>query len=471
MKKFLIYLLVFIVFLIVFPVQHTLAAEQRVIKVGAFNNYPVIFKDTDGNIKGLYVDLLSDIGSKENIKFTYVFGTWSEGLDRIKTGEVDLLTSVAFTEERSQFMDYTINPLLTVWGELYVPASSTIDSILELSDKKIGVMTGDINAKNFQELTSKFNVSCQFVEFASYDEVFKAVSEDKVDAAVAGITFGMANATKYRLRSTGVVFNPLDLFFTTAKEKNHDVLLLLDTYLAKWKGQDNSVFSQTKQKWMLGSANTIAILPSWLAYVLIVFVVTLIMAVAFIVLLRMRISQATLKIRQETEAQRESEEKYRFLVDRMQELAIILDEKGMIKFANKITFKTLGYPSEEVLEKPITDFILQESYEKAITSIQQEFLGKPQPGFEIQVKCKNGDIRILLIADASNPIVKDGKMVGILVNASDITEKKKAEEELIKSKIVLQEKIDELEKFNKLTVSREVKMQELKKELQDLKKP
>lgn len=113
-----------------------LAAEQKAIKVGSFNNYPVIFKDTDGMFKGLYVDLLTEIGRKENIKFEYVDGTWGEGLERIKLGEVDLLTSVGFTEERSQFMDYTKIPLLTVWGELYALSASDIDSILKVEGKK-----------------------------------------------------------------------------------------------------------------------------------------------------------------------------------------------------------------------------------------------------------------------------------------------------------------------------------------------
>ena len=122
--------------ILLFSFQYSFAAETRVVKVGAFNNFPVIFQYTDGVFKGLYVDLLTEIGQKENIRFEYIQGTWKDGLDRIRSGEVDLLTSVGYTEERSIFMDYCRNPLLTVWGELYVIKSSDIKGILDIGSTK-----------------------------------------------------------------------------------------------------------------------------------------------------------------------------------------------------------------------------------------------------------------------------------------------------------------------------------------------
>jgi hypothetical protein len=79
----------------------------------------------------------------------------------------------------------------------------------------------------------------------------------------------------------------------------------------------------------------------------------------------------------------------------------------------------------------------------------------------VEVKTKNGQIRVLQISEESNPIYKDGKMIGILANALDITDRKRATE-------ALQAKIDELEKFQKLTVGREMKMVELKNRIQEL---
>jgi hypothetical protein len=46
----------------------TVAKAQEVVKVGAFNFYPAIFQDKDGVVKGFYVDALSELGKKENLK-------------------------------------------------------------------------------------------------------------------------------------------------------------------------------------------------------------------------------------------------------------------------------------------------------------------------------------------------------------------------------------------------------------------
>lgn len=448
----------------------SLAAEAKLIRVGAFDNYPVIFKDTDGGIKGFYVDLLSEIEKKENYRFEYVFGSWNEGLERIEKGEVDLLTSVAYTDERSQYMDYTETPVLTVWGELYALKSTDIDGMLKVSDKKIGVMKGDINAENFLSRLQNFEISCQVMEFGSYDEIFDAIKKGEIDAGVAGITFGMANEMKYGLKSTGVVFNPLSLYFTAAKDKNQDLLQTLDKYLSEWKAKDNSTYYQAKQRWMRGTVDVVTAVPEWLRYVFIGFGLVFLVALVFIVLLRIQVGRATRKIKDEAEALRESEKKYEFLVERMQEMAIIVDQKGLINFVNQSTCKILGYPEEEILGKSITDFILPEFQQIALTSMEEEFRGNPQPGFEVEVKNKTGEVKILQISDASNPIIKDEKIVGVLVNAIDITKQKEAEKKLVEAKTVLESKVEELEKINKLTIGRELKMVELKEEVEELKK-
>jgi hypothetical protein len=56
----------------------------------------------------------------------------------------------------------------------------------------------------------------------------------------------------------------------------------------------------------------------------------------------------------------------------------------------------------------------------------------------------------------------------VLGIARDITEREKNEEELIKSKEELEEKLKQLETFNKVSVGRELKMIELKNRIKEL---
>ena len=62
------------------------------------------------------------------------------------------------------------------------------------------------------------------------------------------------------------------------------------------------------------------------------------------------------------EALRESEEKYRLVVDNAQE-AIVIAQNEMLRFVNPKTVELLAYPEEELLSKPFTEFIHQDDRE------------------------------------------------------------------------------------------------------------
>lgn len=172
MKK--IYLLLSLC--ILFLSLYANSQNQRIVKIGAFNYYPAIFLDNDNVVKGFFVDAFKEIEKQENIKFEYIYGSWNENLERIKKGEIDLITSAAITPERQLFMDYCQTSALTVWGELYVPLESEIDGITQLEGKKIAIMKSDYNAIYFMNLIIKFGIKSIFVEVSSFEEVFKAIS-------------------------------------------------------------------------------------------------------------------------------------------------------------------------------------------------------------------------------------------------------------------------------------------------------
>lgn len=290
MKK--IAFILILIFAIALP-----SKAKRIVKVAAFNFYPGIFQDTDGKVKGFYVDALNEIGKKENIEFVYVYGTWNQGLERINTGEVDILTSVAYSEERAVFMDYASEPILTVWSEVYVALSSDIHGILDLNNKKIAVMKADMNGKNLQQLANKLNVNCTFIETSDFQEVFNKVASGETDAGVVNNTFGASKYQDSGLQSSGIVFNPFDIFFTVRKNQNKDLLDLLSKYLVEGKHRRNSVFNVARQKWSHGIVGKIQVFPDWLNKAIYSILGLLVVLTVFIFLLRYQVKIATRKVK------------------------------------------------------------------------------------------------------------------------------------------------------------------------------
>ncbi len=130
---------------------------------------------------------------------------------------------------------------------------------------------------------------------------------------------------------------------------------------------------------------------------------------------------------------RESEEKYRFLLEGTQEMILVLSRSGKVLFINNNTLKKLGYGKEEVVGKSVANFLSKGSIKKALYALAQEFLGRPQKAMEVEVKEKSGGLRTFRISEASTPVHENGKMTGILITGYDITEQRKNEEDIRKS--------------------------------------
>lgn len=404
------------------------ASGQRVVRVGAFSYYPAIFKDADGDVKGFYVDALADIGRRENIRFEYVYGSWSEGLERIKSGEVDVLTSVAFTPERAVFMDYARTPLLTVWGELYVPLTSDIDGIREVQGKKIAVMKGDFNARHFIELVKKFDISCEFVEMPGFDDVFKAVAAGKVDAGVVNSTFGVARQNDFGLRSTGVVFNPFDIFITVAKGKNQDLLALLDGYLANWRHEADSPYNKARQKWSHGN-NVPSAIPRWLINAIVVLGVLVLCAVMFIALLKRQVRRATDEIRQREMQLRESEFNYQILSDSGQALIWTATPDKRCNYFNKVWLEFTGRTFDQEVGNGWAEGVHPDDLQRCLDTYVAAF-DKREP-FSMDYRLRRYDGEYRWLQDDGCPHYNlSGEFVGYIGYCLDITWRKLAEKQL-----------------------------------------
>ncbi|MDA8134692.1 MAG: PAS domain S-box protein [Desulfobacteraceae bacterium] len=405
------------------------AAESRVVRVGAFNYYPGIFKDTDGVVKGFYVDALADIGQRENIRFEYVYGSWAEGLERIQSGEVDVLTSVAFTEERAGFLDYTVTPLLTVWAELYTTEASGIDGIREVQGKRIAVMEGDYNAGNFINLVKNFHITCDLVEKSGFDEVFKAVASKEADAGVVNSTFGSARHREYGLRSTGIVFNPFDIFFAVAKDKHQDLLALLETNLANWRIQDDSPYEKARRKW-LHRTDTVTVIPRWLVMVLIGTGIFALVAGAFALALRQQVKRKTRSLI-------ESAERYKILAARQAKMVanigdviVIIDEGGIIQYKSPNIEKRFGWKPEELIGASAWDNVHPDDLSSARTFFEK-MMQEPDAVGTMEVRYKHRDGGYRWIEFTGTGLFHDPDIGGLLGNYQDITGRKQEEAVLL----------------------------------------
>jgi PAS domain S-box-containing protein len=132
-------------------------------------------------------------------------------------------------------------------------------------------------------------------------------------------------------------------------------------------------------------------------------------------------------------ALKESEERYKFLVNSSNEYILIVSLTGKILFANQATVKNFGFPEEEIIGKSITSFLAPKSAAKVAPAILQAFLGKNPSQFDIYTKTKEGGFRIVENNSKSLAFIKSGNSRGLLIFGRDVTEQRKAEAEIEKS--------------------------------------
>ena len=129
---------------------------------------------------------------------------------------------------------------------------------------------------------------------------------------------------------------------------------------------------------------------------------------------------------------RESEERYRLLIETMNEGLGMVDSKGIRTFVNRKFCEMTGYPKEELIGYPAAKLYVEEENQKIFLEqrLKRE-KGKDDP-YEIVITHKDGN-KIQVLVSPKPVYDKDGQYVGSIATFTDITDRKKAEEKLRES--------------------------------------
>ena len=148
---------------------------------------------------------------------------------------------------------------------------------------------------------------------------------------------------------------------------------------------------------------------------------------------------------------RESEEKYRNIVETANEGILIIDDKATITYANKKITDLLGYTLEEGIGRPIWDFLDEVSGAIVKMNLEKRWQGISE-SFELKLMRKDGSSLWALI-NAKSLFDKDGKFIGAMSMLTDITKRKEAEEALAGIEIARKKEIHHRIKNNLQVIS------------------
>ena len=161
-------------------------AEEKTVRVG-WHEAPYFMTDSFGRHSGYSYDYLQKVSAYTGWNYEYVEGSWSELMDKLKSGEIDLMANVSFTQERATQMLFTSLPMGTESYHIFVSPNEskiTADDFNSLNGKTVGVAKGTIQVQLLSEWINEHGINVNVIELSTpEEESIKKVGKE-IDAFV-----------------------------------------------------------------------------------------------------------------------------------------------------------------------------------------------------------------------------------------------------------------------------------------------
>ena len=171
-----------------FPVKA--AAETvpaKVVRVGSFED-TFNYVNEKGIRKGYGYELLQTLSGYTGWQFEYVTCDWSDCFEKLKNGEIDIMGDISYTEDRTEEMLFSDEPMGEEKDYLYADLSRADISASDyktLNGKKIGVLMGTEPEVMLTEWEEKYDLKTQHVNISNNEDAKQKLANHEIDCFVS----------------------------------------------------------------------------------------------------------------------------------------------------------------------------------------------------------------------------------------------------------------------------------------------
>jgi len=316
----------------------TQARDGENVRIGIYQNAPKLHTDDSGKPAGLFADLIQLIARDQGWQTEYVECHWSECLELLRAGEIDLMPDVALTAARRQQFAFHQIPVAQSWSQVYCLPQNNFTSLADLAGATVAVLEGSVQHDFLRGLEQQAP-AMELRPVDSLPRAFELAQSGSVDVAVANHFFGQRNAFEYGLVETPITFNQASLFFA-ASMNSRRLLLPIDQALREWKKNADSPYYDALNRTY--AAPPTDRWPGWLVPAMVIGAALIVLLGAVLLLLRWRIRSATARL-EETN----------------QRLNHLLESAPVVLYALKFPEMTVEWVSPTV--ERVTGFSLSEA--------------------------------------------------------------------------------------------------------------
>ena len=166
--------------------------EQKVVRVGWFDS-SFCYYDEFGRRCGVDYEYHQKISAYTGWTYEYVEDSWPNLLQKLKNGEIDLLSDVSYKREREEYMYFSDLAMGTEAYYIYVDADNreiTANDLSSFNGKRIGVNKDSIQETFLREWGEKNSLNFEVVTLTTDEnESMEKITSGEIDAFATIFTF------------------------------------------------------------------------------------------------------------------------------------------------------------------------------------------------------------------------------------------------------------------------------------------
>ena len=162
-------------------------ASAKVVRVGSFED-TFNYVNEKGARKGYGYELLETLSGYTGWQFEYVTCDWSDCFEKLKNGEIDIIGGISYTEDRTQEMLFSDEPMGVEKYYLYADlarADISASDFKTLNGQKIGVLMGTEPEVMLAEWEEKYGLKTEHVNISNNEDVKQKLANHEIDCFVS----------------------------------------------------------------------------------------------------------------------------------------------------------------------------------------------------------------------------------------------------------------------------------------------
>lgn len=164
------------------------ASDNKTIRIGWNEDNAFYITGKNGARSGYGYDYQQTVASYTGWEYKYVDGEWNDLMEKVESGEIDVMGCVSFTEERAAKLLYSDLPMGEERYFLYSNLSNTSISASDIDSidgKRIGMLDGSEPAVLFSEWEEKNDISTKHIQIKNTDDALQKINNKEIDGFIS----------------------------------------------------------------------------------------------------------------------------------------------------------------------------------------------------------------------------------------------------------------------------------------------